>query len=77
MTPEPAKASAGEAVPCDDLTLEAVLARFGGDAHAALEAALSDVAYLRQELGFASLAMSYGFARGWKPLAEPKDAQRL
>jgi hypothetical protein len=42
MTPEPAKAPAGEAVPGDELSLEAILARFNGDSRAALEAALAD-----------------------------------
>jgi hypothetical protein len=64
---EPAKATAGEAVPDDALTVETVLARFNGDAHAALECALSDIAHLERDLSFASLAMSYGFARGWRP----------
>jgi hypothetical protein len=50
-----------------DLSLSAVLARFDGDARAALEAALDDIAHLQQELTYASLAMSYGFARGWRP----------
>ncbi len=43
--------------------MEGVLARFDGDAHAALAAALEDVTWMRQELQFSSLAMSYGFAR--------------
>lgn len=77
MTPEPEKVSAGEAVPDDELSLEAILARFNGDSRAALEAALSDIVFLRKELDFASLAMSYGFARGWKPCTERKDAKRL
>lgn len=70
MTPEPAKVAAGEAVPADDLSIEAVLARFDGDPHAALGAAIDDISYLRRELVFASLAMSYGYARGWTPLAK-------
>ncbi len=65
--PDAAKAPAGEAVPDGDLNIEAVLARFGGDAQVALAAALSDIARLQQELAFASLTMSYGFARGWRP----------
>jgi predicted ATPase len=77
MTPEPEKASAGEAVPDDVLSLEAILDRFNGDSRAALEAALSDIAFLRKELHFASLAMSYGFARGWTPCTERGDAKRL
>lgn len=70
MTSEPIKETAGEAVPDNDISMDAVLARFGGDPHAALEAALADVAYLSRELDTASLAMSFGFARGWTPLAK-------
>ncbi|MCV0394371.1 MAG: hypothetical protein K5872_15975 [Rhizobiaceae bacterium] len=62
---EPAKTREGEAMP--DLAIDDVLIRFDGDHHAALVAALSDIAHLRRELQFASLAMSYGFARGWRP----------
>lgn len=68
---EPAKAVDSEAN--DSLDLDAVLARFNGDAVAALQAALEDVAFLRRELTFASLAMSYGFARGWRPAIERPD----
>lgn len=50
--------------------IDEVLSRFNGDAHAALEAALTDLAFLRRELTLASLAMSYGFARGWRPKIE-------
>ena len=70
MKPEPAKAADGEAVPVVDLSVDAVLARFEGDPRAALEAALADVAYLSRELDTASLAMSFGFARGWSPLTK-------
>ena len=60
---EPARATAGEAVPETDMSVEAVLSRFNGDARAALAAAIEDIARLDRELQFASLAMSYGFAR--------------
>lgn len=66
---EPATATAGNAM-ADDNSINAVLARFNGDAHAALECALSDIEYLQQQIRFASLAMSYGFARGWRPSIE-------
>lgn len=61
-------ATDGEAVPGMDIN--AVLDRFHGDAVAALSAALEDVAFLRHEIQFARLAMSYGFARGWRPALE-------
>ena len=64
---EPARKVDGEVVPGDDLTIEAVLARFNGDSRAALTAALDDIASLQRELSFANLTMSYGFARGWTP----------
>lgn len=71
---EPAREPDGEAVTGDDITIEAVLARFNGDPHAALAAALDDIAYLQRELSFASLAVSYGFARGWTPMVAKGDA---
>lgn len=70
MTSEPVKATGGGAVPDDDLSIEAVLARFDGDPYAALGAAIDDISYLHKELTFASLLMSYGYARGWAPLAK-------
>lgn len=66
MRPEPITESDREAMR-DEMSIGAVLARFDGDAHAALDAALHDIAFLRQELILAGLAMSYGYARGWKP----------
>lgn len=72
---EPAKAASGEAVPSDDLSIDAVLERFEGDVVAALSAALEDVAFLRREIQFARLAMSYGFSRGWQPALERPAAQ--
>ncbi|MCV0395903.1 MAG: hypothetical protein K5872_06560 [Rhizobiaceae bacterium] len=67
---EAVKAADGEAVPGDRLNLDAVLARFDHDPRAALVAALEDIAALREELTIASLTMSYGFARGWRPALE-------
>lgn len=65
---EPVTAAKGEAVPEEQtLSVDAVLIRFDGDARAALAAALDDISYLRKEISFASLAMSYGFTRGWRP----------
>lgn len=67
-SPAPATGEAMASGAVDD-----VLARFDGDARAALEAALCDIAFLRKEITFASLAMSYGFARGWRPKIERED----
>lgn len=69
---EPAKATSGEAL-TESMDVEAVLARFGGDPIAALTAAMEDVIFLRREIEFARLAMSYGFARGWRPALERPD----
>jgi hypothetical protein len=63
----PAKVAMSEAMPEDKQDAETVLAQFDGDAMAALKAAIEDIAHLRRELALASLAMSYGFARGWRP----------
>lgn len=60
--------------PEDALTVDAVLRSFDGDARAALGAALEDVAFLRREIEFARLAMSYGFTRGWRPALERPQA---
>ncbi len=61
---EPAMATGGETVPdAEDISIETVLARFDGDARAALRAALEDIASLQDEIAFASLMASYGFAR--------------
>ncbi|MHB2265056.1 hypothetical protein [Aliihoeflea sp. PC F10.4] len=66
MRPEPITESDRQAMR-DEMSTEAVLARFDGNATAALDAALHDIVYLRHELILAGLAMSYGYARGWKP----------
>lgn len=60
---EPAKAPDGEAVP----EVDEILAEYRGDARAAIAALASDIAHLERELSFASLAMGFGFARGWRP----------
>jgi hypothetical protein len=44
---------------------DATIAAFGGDPREAVKALLKDNAALQSELDFASLAMSYGFTRGW------------
>lgn len=68
MYSEPAMATAGEAVPdTPSSDAESVLALFDGDAKAAIEALIADRAFLVRELDYASLAMSFGFSRGWKP----------
>lgn len=50
-----------------DDEIEMVLAYHKGDAWAAIEALLKDRDFLVKEIEYASVAMSMGFARGWKP----------
>ncbi|MCI1001768.1 hypothetical protein HWD97_16920 [Ochrobactrum sp. C6C9] len=47
--------------------IDLVLAYYDGDVRAAIEALLKDRDFLVKEIEYASLAMSMGFARGWKP----------
>ncbi|KAB2681706.1 CUE domain-containing protein [Brucella tritici] len=47
--------------------IELVLAYHKGDVRAAIESLLKDRDFLVKEIEYASLAMSMGFARGWKP----------
>ncbi|MEL4373528.1 CUE domain-containing protein [Brucella cytisi] len=47
--------------------IELVLAYHKGDVRAAIESLLKDQDFLVKEIEYASLAMSMGFARGWKP----------
>lgn len=51
----------------DDVDL--MIIEHAGDIRAALAASMAEAAELREEITFASLAMSFGFARGWKPKA--------
>ena len=44
-----------------------VLKAHRGDAEAAIAGLLDDVNYLQDQIAYASLAMSRGFTRGWKP----------
>lgn len=64
---EPAQAPSGEALP--DMSVEAVLERFGGDARAALAAALADIAGLEDRLAIAEMSASYGYFRGGRSVA--------
>lgn len=45
--------------------IDAAIAECGGDTRATIAVLLADNNALSDELGFARLAMSYGFARGW------------
>nr|WP_278388388.1 hypothetical protein [Brucella intermedia] len=47
--------------------IDLVLNYHKGDARAAIESLLKDRDFLVKEIEYASLAMSMGFARGWKP----------
>jgi hypothetical protein len=50
-----------------DDEIEEALAYHQGDARATIAALLAERDFLLREIEYASLAMSYGFARGWKP----------
>jgi len=50
-----------------DDEIELVLAYHKGNIRAAIEALLKDRDFLIMEIEYASLAMSTGFTRGWKP----------
>ena len=47
--------------------IDMVLAYHGGDTRAALEAILKDRDFLAREVEIASMAVSYGYTRGWIP----------
>jgi hypothetical protein len=50
-----------------DDDVERLIAEHNGDVHAAIAVLLSERRFLIKELEYASLAMGYGFARGWRP----------
>jgi len=47
--------------------IEEALAYHHGDVRATIAALLAEREFLLREIEYASLALSYGFARGWKP----------
>lgn len=53
-------------IPQEDLVIEA----YGGDARAAVRELLADADFLRDQLYTASVLVSKGYARGWKPQYE-------
>ncbi|MCW5706749.1 hypothetical protein [Shinella sp.] len=53
-------------VPQEDLIIEA----YGGDARAAVRELLADADFLRDQLYTASVLVSKGYARSWKPQYE-------
>ncbi|MBV2143103.1 hypothetical protein KUG47_06290 [Falsochrobactrum sp. TDYN1] len=50
-----------------DDEIEQVLSYYKGDVRAAIEGLLKDRDFLVKEIEYASLAMSFGYSRGWKP----------
>lgn len=50
-----------------DDEIELVLAYHNGNVRDAIKTLLKDRDFLIKEIEYASLAMSMGFARGWKP----------
>lgn len=49
---------------------EAVLEAYGGDARVAIRELLADADFLRDQLHTASVLVSKGYARSWKPRYE-------
>ncbi len=47
--------------------IDEALAYHQGDARATVAALLAERDFLLREIEYATLAMSYGFSRGWKP----------
>ena len=54
------------AVPLEDQVIQA----HGGDARAAVRELLADADFLREQLYTASMLVSKGYARSWKPRYE-------
>lgn len=53
-----------------------LIAWHDGDAKAAIATLLDDVRALRTELAIASVAISTGYTRGWRPTEAEDDASR-
>lgn len=49
---------------------DAVIEAYGGDARAAVRELLADADFLRDQLYTASVLVSKGYARGWRPRYE-------
>lgn len=50
--------------------IDAVIEAYGGDARAAVRELMADADFLREQLYTASMLVSKGYARGWKPRYE-------
>ncbi|GAA4178850.1 hypothetical protein [Shinella granuli] len=50
--------------------IDAVIEAYGGDARAAVRELLADADFLRDQLYTASVLVSKGYARGWRPQYE-------
>lgn len=55
-------------VPVDEVA--AAIAWHNGDVRATVETLLGDCRHLREQLALADSAMSFGFTRGWRPVAD-------
>ena len=74
MTATPAPAPDGEAVP-DTVTIDELIASFGGDLRAVIDALVVANAVLEEELELARAAVSSGFSRGWHHRADRPGAR--
>ena len=63
----PAEARQPEPSPAEEDLAQAVIDAHGGDAVAALRTVLADAAFLHEQLETASMLISPGLVRGWKP----------
>jgi len=59
-----------ERQPADHDEIDDALAWHDGDVRATIATLLADCSHLRQQLAAATSAMSWGFARGWRPRAD-------
>lgn len=57
-----------------DDEIEEILSYYGGDAKAAMHDMLRDRDFLLREIELASMAISPGYTRGWKPTVFAKSA---
>ena len=65
MSTEPAKVTAGEALPDLEAATDEAISLCGGDARAAVTALLGLNNQLEEELALTRPVVSFGFTRGW------------
>jgi GT2 family glycosyltransferase len=58
------------AEPVEEDPVETIFFAYRGDPRAAIAGLLADIEYLRRQIDYASLAVSPGYTRGWRPTYE-------